>query len=480
LLKELKKSPRLFGVWTVMPHHTGEMAPPGDVIKEMRDNGIRAAKMYPRTHRYFFNEDTCGDLFSELEEEGIPLLLEGGMMYGPDILEPLNQVLLSELDAVLSRHPRLRVLLQNAKWESTRFLHTLMSKHQNLYLELSNHQGNRALEVFTGWFGAGRLLFGTGALDKSPGAAKAFVDYSTLGEDEKSLIAGRNLARLLRMDSLPAPYKPVRSKDPILAAAKAGQPARDLLVIDSHAHIGHDGGSGMGFLHLPFSDAPSMVERAKLTNTRQVCVSSFVGIWADYDEGNEIVRRAVQAYPKFYVGYATLQPQYVKDWQREIRRVHGRDKMPGLKPYHPRTNIPYDDKAWAPWFEFGNRHRCFTLLHPSPNFVAEATALAARYPDMTWILAHTGGSYPTARQGIEVALKFPNVYLEITLTTVTLGVIEFMVEHVGADRVLYGSDQPMRDPLPQYGWLAYSRCTPDEKKQMFGVNMRRVLRRVRL
>jgi predicted TIM-barrel fold metal-dependent hydrolase len=154
--------------------------------------------------------------------------------------------------------------------------------------------------------------------------------------------------------------------------------------------------------------------------------------------------------------------------------------MPGLKPYHPRTNIPYDDKAWAPWFEFGNRHRCFTLLHPSPNFVAEASNLAARYPDMTWILAHTGGSYPTARQGIEVALKHPNVYLEITLTTVTLGVIEFMVEHVGADRVLYGSDQPMRDPIPQYGWMAYSRCTPDEKKQMFGVNMRRVLRRVRL
>ena len=26
LLRELKKSPRLYGAWTVMPHHTGEMA----------------------------------------------------------------------------------------------------------------------------------------------------------------------------------------------------------------------------------------------------------------------------------------------------------------------------------------------------------------------------------------------------------------------------------------------------------------------
>ena len=40
LLRELKKSPRLHGVWSVMPHQTGEMPPPRDVIQEMRDNGI--------------------------------------------------------------------------------------------------------------------------------------------------------------------------------------------------------------------------------------------------------------------------------------------------------------------------------------------------------------------------------------------------------------------------------------------------------
>ena len=55
-----------------MPHHTGEMLPPRDVVQEMRDNGIRAAKMYPRSHHYFFNEDTCGGLLSAFEEEEIP------------------------------------------------------------------------------------------------------------------------------------------------------------------------------------------------------------------------------------------------------------------------------------------------------------------------------------------------------------------------------------------------------------------------
>ena len=80
--------------------------------------------------------------------------------------------------------------------------------------------------------------------------------------------------------------------------------------------------------------------------------------------------------------------------------------------------------------------------------------LIPRYPDMWFILAHTGGSFGAARDGIEVAKKFPNVSLEITLTSVTYRVIEFMVSHVGADRVLFGTDQPMRDPIPRNsdGW----------------------------
>ena len=479
LLRELKKSARLHGVWSVMPHHTGEMLPPRDVVQEMRDNGIRAAKMYPRTHHYFFNEDTCGGLLSAFEEENILLLVEGGAMYAPDIFDANNQVLLSELDAAMSCHPRLRVLLLGSRWEATRYLHTLMAKHENLYLEFSNHQANHALEVYSGWFGTERLLLGTGALDKSMGAAKAFVDYCTLTDKQKDLIAGKNLAGLLRLDSLPGPYPAQSVRDPILRAAKAGKALSDVLIIDAHAHISHEGAQGTGFMHQPFSDAPSMVERAKTMGISTACISAWIGVWSDYEEGNEIVHDAMRRFPRFYRGYATLQPQYVKDWKREIAKVHGRYRMGGLKPYFPRTGLAYSHPGWAPWLEFGNRHRCYTLIHPSDNFVADMNNLIPRYPDMWFILAHSGGSFGAARDGIEIARKFPNVSLEITLTSVTYRVIEFMVDHVGADRVLFGTDQPMRDPIPQFGWVAYAHCTPAQKRKIFGENMRAILRRVR-
>ncbi len=136
-------------------------------------------------------------------------------------------MLLTELDRVLSAYPELKVLLQASRWDATRYLHWLMTKHQNLHLELSNHQGNRAMEVFVDWFGADRILFGTGALDKSPGAAKAFVDYAVLDDDVKAKIAGGNLARLLKLEELPRPYRAKKPADPILGLAREGKPLKE-------------------------------------------------------------------------------------------------------------------------------------------------------------------------------------------------------------------------------------------------------------
>ena len=163
LLQELKKSPRLYGVWSVMPHHTGEMAPPRDVIQQMRDNNIRAAKMYPRVHHYFFNEDSCGELLSALEEEEILLILEGGGMYNPDIMDPANQVLLTRTrcdddtaSAAAGAAPEFALGCDAVSphaddeaspvciWNSRITRATMRSRN------------------IAGWFGVERLLFGTG------------------------------------------------------------------------------------------------------------------------------------------------------------------------------------------------------------------------------------------------------------------------------------------------------------------------------
>ena len=55
--------------------------------------------------------------------------------------------------------------------------------------------------------------------------------------------------------------------------------------------------------------------------------------------------------------------------------------------------------------------------------------------------------------------------------------IEFLVEQVGADRVLYGSDLPMRDPTPQLAWVCYAKISVDDKKKILAENFKKILDR---
>jgi predicted TIM-barrel fold metal-dependent hydrolase len=64
--------------------------------------------------------------------------------------------------------------------------------------------------------------------------------------------------------------------------------------------------------------------------------------------------------------------------------------------------------------------------------------------------------------------------LQLTYTTVPLGSIEYLVREVGAGKVLFGTDSPMRDPRPQVGWLAYAHLSLEDKKAVFGGNMKRI------
>ncbi|HRS95561.1 MAG TPA: amidohydrolase family protein, partial [Candidatus Latescibacteria bacterium] len=120
------------------------------------------------------------------------------------------------------------------------------------------------------------------------------------------------------------------------------------------------------------------------------------------------------------------------------------------------------------------------LLHSSGgNFVTEVADISKRYPEISFLLAHSGGDYPTARERLPLVKERENVYLEITLTPVTYRIIEYMVKHVGAEKVLFGTDAPMRDPIPQFGWMCYSRCSEEELELMLGKNMERILARCR-
>ena len=73
--------------------------------------------------------------------------------------------------------------------------------------------------------------------------------------------------------------------------------------------------------------------------------------------------------------------------------------------------------------------------------------------------------------------RFPQVVAQLNYTLVTNGVIEYLVDAIGSERVFFGTDAPMRDPRPQAAWLTFTRLAPADKERIFGGNFAAILKR---
>ena len=471
LLEETAGNDRLIPCWVLLPHHAGEMAPGPKVVAEMQERGVRAAKMFPRRHGYRFCEEVCGEIFSALEAAQIPLLIDVGR-YGED-----QQATMAEVAAVCVQNPGLPVLLQKARWEDTRDVLALLDNYSNTTVEFSSFQIHYGMEFVAGQIGAERLLLGTEWPFKSPGAARAFVDYCELGEADRAKVAGGNLARLLRLEALPAPY-PERDQGRILNAAERGEPLNHIPVIDPHTHVLHDGLMGGGYVAMPHGDAEHMIRRNRRLGVDRFCCSSWIGIWIDYRRGNDLMYDLTRRFPDDVIGYATIDPRKSDDLAADIALCHDTYGFRGLKPYNPRVGLPYNSPLYDPWYEKGNELGAFLKLHQTAigdSFLDEIADLVERFPNQQYLLAHSAWTWEVARERAAFARGRPNVYLDITFTSVLHGVLEFFADEGLADRVLYCTDAPMRDPIPQFGWVAYSHLSEADKEAVFGGNMLRVL-----
>ena len=161
-----------------------------------------------------------------------------------------------------------------------------------------------------------------------------------------------------------------------------------------------------------------------------------------------------------------------------IRTYHVGLGFPGVKTYTPSQCIDYDDPLLARWLEYANGHHLYMVFDPKGGIAStEVLAnVASRYQQLRIHLDHCGQSWDYAKWAVEMARRFPNIYAQLNYTMVTNGVIEYLVEKVSAERLLFGTDAPMRDPRPQVGWLVFSRLHEKQKRLIFGENFLRQLR----
>ncbi len=263
------------------------------------------------------------------------------------------------------------------------------------------------------------------------------------------------------------------SDEPILARARQGLPLTEL-VIDAHGHLG----AWMQF-YIPRYDAASIVEVMDRCGVKAIAISGMLSIGPDYKAGNRAVASAADAFPGRFIGYVTMNPNYPPaEVEQELEYwLTSHLWMRGIKLHPSYHEYPISGPLYRVAFEVAERHHVPILSHTwgsgEENLLcgpALFSEIAEAYPDVKIILGHAGGRLPGYRASVAVARDHSNIYLETCGSFQAMGLVEFLVESVGSERVLFGSDACFLAQTAELGRVVFAKLSSADKRNILGLN----------
>ncbi|MBM3471981.1 MAG: hypothetical protein FJX75_01750 [Armatimonadetes bacterium] len=184
LLRDIADEERLHPCFAALPSATRELPSPRDFARQVRQ-AHGAVRLFPTQHSYTLDDVSVGHFLDALSFERVPVLIDIGQTNWRDISQ------------VLARHPALNLIVLNTYYRVDRNLYPLWDRFGNLHLDCGSYGVHRGIEAVCQRFGAERLLFGTDLPIHEVGGPMALVTYAAISDDDKQLIAGGNLRRVL-------------------------------------------------------------------------------------------------------------------------------------------------------------------------------------------------------------------------------------------------------------------------------------------
>jgi hypothetical protein len=237
-------------------------------------------------------------------------------------------------------------------------------------------------------------------------------------------------------------------------------------IFDAHTHIGdyYDIDAAMS--------ADGLITYMKEYNIRYSAVSA---VTKDMYGDNNRVAEAFKKYPDQLLGLAHIDPSAGESALAEVERCL-RLGFRGLK-LHPHYDayMVFDSKLVFPVLEKAAHHRLPILVHtgtPPMTTPIHVGYLAQHFPEIKFICGHMGfgdSSYEAPEAG-EMA---ENVYMDLTAASVH-SMIERAIKRLGAERFVWGTDQPYLTFIGEFFKLLSLRIPDEDKRKILWENPKRI------
>ena len=258
--------------------------------------------------------------------------------------------------------------------------------------------------------------------------------------------------------------------------AFAGKPL-SCRVIDAHTHIGPYHMSGW---HQKYNrtDTASVLEDLGRLGIDCIVTAPHPMVQERMAEANAIAAQAARQFPGKVYGYISIVPACgMAAVKAELTRYEKDPAFLGLKfltGYHGDLLQPEYEYA----MDFAEEHRCPVLCHEYANVPDRkefVEALKTRH-NMPLIIAHQGGGFAADTKACAPIIRdHENAYMELCGSLENQLPVEGIVELVGEDKVIFGTDAINLDPKYELGKVALSPLSDTVKKKIFAENYLRLL-----
>ena len=242
-------------------------------------------------------------------------------------------------------------------------------------------------------------------------------------------------------------------------------------IIDMHAHI---------WMHKKDVSKRKILKAAEVYGLDKVFVSTLIAPIPTVEEVklvNSVTFDFVREAPEVIRGYTYVSPEH-KNALDVLRRGIEDDGAVGIKVWiSDYFNSPNMNPLAEALIDYGMP----VLIHafrktggskiPTENTSVEVRELALRYPELKIVMAHIDGNY---YHGVGNVRDIPNIAVDISGGPHKTREVEYAVEHLGADRVLFGSDMSENSLAVPLGKTLEANITDAEREKIFYKNTERI------
>lgn len=245
-------------------------------------------------------------------------------------------------------------------------------------------------------------------------------------------------------------------------------------VIDCHTHM-----SGIGEASTPICEPADCIRLMDEENIESIWCSSHIDIYHISEEVNAATKKLVHDYPGRIYGYYVFNPNRKEQYLNDIHTVLDNDGFIGIKILPNYHNYSLDGPGYEEVLAFADEHclpvLCHTWGDKPQNSVKEVANIMPRYKNLFFIMGH---SAPGDLDGsIATAKKYENLYLDICDIHRHSGIIAKMVNSIGSERIVFGTDLPWYDPNYAIGSVLCAAITDEDKRNIFRNNAINLLSR---